>query len=207
MTKVYAINGITPVVHPTAYIHPSAVLIGDVMVGPRVYVGPLVSLRGDFGRIVVEEGANIQDSCVLHGITEVDTIVEQDGHIGHGAIVHGCRIGRNAMVGMNAVIMDYAVVGESSIVGANAFVKTGMQIPPRSMVLGMPAKIVRELSDDEIAHKSLGTAMYHMLAQRSLETMRETQALDAPEPDRKRLTNEDVCPKGFHYQRVPDKTS
>ncbi|HEY9279734.1 MAG TPA: phenylacetic acid degradation protein PaaY [Eoetvoesiella sp.] len=194
MFKVYAINGITPVVHPTAYVHPSAVLIGDVIVGPNTYIGPLVSLRGDFGRIDVRAGANIQDSCVLHGITETDTIIEEDGHIGHGAVIHGCRIGRNAMVGMNAVVMDNAVVGEASIVGAMAFVKIGMIIPPRSMVVGMPARILRELTDDEIANKSLGTSMYHLLAQRSLQTMREVTPLSEPEENRPRLTGEVVYP-------------
>ncbi len=194
MLKVYAINGITPVVHPSAYVHPSAVLIGDVIVGPGAYIGPSASLRGDFGRIEVRKGANVQDSCVLHGVTNVDTVIEEDGHVGHGAIIHGCRIGRNAMVGMNAVIMDNAVVGESSIVAAMAFVKVGMIIPPRSMVMGMPARVVRELSDDEVAHKSQGTAMYQRLAQRSLQTMQETTALVEPEKNRPRLTDDVINP-------------
>jgi len=140
MLQVYSIDGITPVVHPTAYVHPSAVLIGDVVIGPRCYIGPLASLRGDFGRIIINEGANIQDTCVLHGFYESDTIVDVDGHIGHGAVLHGCRIERDALVGMNAIIMDDAVVGESSIVGAAAFVKAGMIIPARSLVMGTPAK-------------------------------------------------------------------
>src|SRR5512141_1639870 len=130
MLQVYSIDGITPVVHPSAYVHPSAVLIGDVIVGPGVYIGPLASLRGDFGRIVVEKGANVQDCCVLHGFPGTDTLIEEDGHIGHGAVIHGARICRNAMVGMNAVISDYAEIGESAIVGALAFVKAEMVIPP-----------------------------------------------------------------------------
>src|SRR5690606_10213554 len=105
MLKVYAIDGITPVVHPTAYVHPSAVLIGDVIIGAGVYVGALASLRGDFGRIIMGAGSNVQDSCVIHGVPERDTIVEVDGHIGHAAVLHGCYIGRNALVGMNAVVM------------------------------------------------------------------------------------------------------
>ncbi|MDB5958755.1 MAG: paaY, partial [Massilia sp.] len=125
MVKVYEINGITPVVHPTAYVHPSAVLIGDVIVGPRCYVGPLASLRGDFGRLILEEGANLQDCCVMHGFPGDDTVVEVDGHIGHGAILHGCHVKRNAMVGMNCVVMDQAVVGEDSIIAANSFIKAG----------------------------------------------------------------------------------
>src|SRR5690606_1592979 len=150
MLKVYAINGITPVVDPTAYVHPTAVLIGDVIVGPGTYVGPLASLRGDFGRIVMREGSNVQDTCVVHGVAENDTVIDVDGHVGHGAVLHGCTIQRNAMVGMNAVVMDQAVVGESSIVAAMAFVKAGLVIPPRRLVVGAPARILRELTDDEV---------------------------------------------------------
>ncbi len=187
MVKVYEIDGLRPVVHPTAYVHPTAVLIGDVIVGPRCYVGPLASLRGDFGRLILEEGANVQDTCVMHGFPEDDTVVEVDGHIGHGAVLHGCRVGRNAMVGMNAVVMDKAVVGAESIVGAAAFVKAGMVIPPRSLVLGAPAKIVRAVSDEEIAWKSYGTRQYHDLNVRSMKTMREVEALTEVEPDRPRI--------------------
>jgi phenylacetic acid degradation protein len=184
---VYEIDGVRPVVHPTAYVHPSAVLIGDVIVGPRCYVGPLASLRGDFGRLVLEEGANIQDTCVMHGFPEGDTVVEADGHIGHGAVLHGCRVERNAMVGMNAVVMDQAVVGAESIVAAMSFVKAKMVIPPRSMVMGMPAKVVRALTEDEVKWKSFGTRQYHDLTVRSLTSMREVEALTEVEPDRRRI--------------------
>jgi phenylacetic acid degradation protein len=187
MVKVYEINGVRPVVHPTAYVHPTAVLVGDVIIGPRCYVGPLASLRGDFGRLVLEEGANVQDTCVMHGFPEDDTVVGVDGHIGHGAVLHGCRVGRNAMVGMNAVVMDKAVVGDESIVGAAAFVKAGMAIPPRSLVLGAPAKVVRTVSDEEVQWKSFGTKQYHDLAVRSMQTMHEVEALTEVEPDRKRI--------------------
>jgi phenylacetic acid degradation protein len=184
---VYEIDGVRPVVHPTAYVHPSAVLIGDVIVGPRCYVGPLASLRGDFGRLILEEGANIQDTCVMHGFPEGDTVVETDGHIGHGAVLHGCRVERNAMVGMNAVVMDQAVVGAESIVAAMSFVKAKMVIPPRSMVIGMPAKVVRALTEDEVKWKSFGTRQYHDLTVRSLTSMREVEALTEVEPDRRRI--------------------
>jgi phenylacetic acid degradation protein len=186
--KVYSINGITPVVHPTAYVHPTAVLIGDVIVGPGCYVGPCASLRGDFGRLVLEEGSNVQDCCVLHGFPDKDTVIEVDGHIGHGAVVHGARIGRNAMVGMNAVVNDNAVIGESAIVGAMAFVKAAMVVPPRTLVAGIPAKIIRELTDEEIAWKREATRSYQDLTLRSLATMQEAVALAAPEPGRGRIT-------------------
>lgn len=128
--QVYSIDGITPVVDPTAYVHPSAILIGDVIIGPGCYVGPAASLRGDFGRLILEEGANVQDTCVLHGFPGTDTVVEKDGHIGHGAVLHGCRIGRNALVGMNAVVMDGAEIGAESIVAACAFVKAAFKCDP-----------------------------------------------------------------------------
>ncbi len=188
MLKVYAINGVTPVVHPTAYVHPSAVLIGDVIVGPDVYIGPLASLRGDFGRIVMKAGSNVQDTCVVHGVAENDTVIEIDGHIGHGAVLHGCTIERNAMVGMNAVVMDQAVVGECSIVAAMAFVKAGMVIPARSLVVGAPARILRELTDADIEHKSFGTRQYQLLTRRSLATIQAVSPLTEPEPDRARLS-------------------
>ncbi|MCG2586242.1 phenylacetic acid degradation protein PaaY [Massilia sp. TS11] len=187
MAQVYEIDGLRPVVHPTAFVHPSAVLIGDVIIGARCYIGPCACLRGDFGRLIVEEGANIQDTCVLHGFIGCDTVVEQDGHIGHGAVLHGCRIGRNAMVGMNAVVMDRAVIGAESIVAAAAFVKAGMEVPPRSMVMGTPARVTRSLSDEEVAWKSRGTAEYHQLVQRSQRSMRACEPLAEPEPGRRRF--------------------
>lgn len=192
----YEIEGLRPVVDPTAYVHPSAVLVGDVIVGPRCYVGPLASLRGDFGRIILEEGSNVQDTCVMHGFPGTDTLIEVDGHIGHGAVLHGCIIKRNAMVGMNAVVMDEAVVGESAIVAACAFVKAAMIIPPRHIAAGVPAKVLRELSDEEIDWKRSGTRSYQALTLRSLATMREVEPLAAPEPDRRRLTSaeSDVVP-------------
>ncbi len=198
MVKVYEINGVRPVVHPSAYVHPSAVLIGDVIVGPRCYVGPLASMRGDFGRLVLEEGANLQDTCVMHGFPGCDTVVEIDGHIGHGAVLHGCRIGRNALVGMNAVVMDNAVIGEESIVAAMSFVKAGMIVAPRSMVVGAPARVMRGLSDDEIRWKSSGTSQYHELALRSMNSMYLVDALTEVEAGRQRLSFDSALPLHLH---------
>ncbi|MGD8710305.1 MAG: phenylacetic acid degradation protein PaaY [Ectothiorhodospiraceae bacterium] len=190
----YSIDGLRPVVHPDAYVHPTAVLIGDVIVGPGVYVGPCASLRGDFGRLVLEAGSNLQDTCVMHGFPGTDTVVEEDGHIGHGAVLHGCRVARNAMVGMNAVVMDNAVIGESSIVAASAFVKADTELPARSLIVGVPAKVVRELTDDEIAWKSEGTATYQELARRSAATMVEVTPLAEMEEGRRRLDVSDLEP-------------
>ena len=181
-------------VDPTAFVHPSAVLIGDVIVGARCYVGPAASLRGDFGRIEVRAGANIQDCCVMHGFPQTDTVVEEEGHIGHGAILHGCIVRRNALVGMNAVVNDNAQIGESAIVAAMAFVKAGMIVPPRTLVAGVPAKVVRVLTEQELAWKVEGTQSYHELTRRSLTTMVDTEPLAAPEPDRRRIELPDLLP-------------
>jgi len=194
MVKVYSIEGVTPVVHPSAYVHPSASLIGDVIIGPDCYIGPNACLRGDFGRIFIGKGVNIQDCCIVHGFPERDTVVEENGHIGHGAVLHCCLIGRNALVGMNAVVMDKAEVGESSIVAAMAFVKAGMVVPPKSLVAGIPAKVVRALTEQEMAWKLEGTVLYQHLAQRSLATMTETVALTEVEADRKRIMLPDIKP-------------
>ncbi len=190
--RVYSIDGITPVVHPTAYVHPSAVLIGDVIIGAGVYIGPSASLRGDFGRLVVNPGANVQDCCVMHGFPGTDTVVEEDGHIGHGAVLHGCIVRRNALVGMNAVVMDNAVIGESAIIAAQAFVKAGMEVPSRMLVAGVPAKVVRELTEQEMNWKIEGTQIYQELNRRSRTSMVETVALSEVEPDRRRLEMPDI---------------
>ena len=191
---VYAINGVTPVVDPTAYVHPSAVLIGDVIVGVGCYIGPCASLRGDFGRIEVRAGANLQDSCIAHGFPGTDTVVEEDGHIGHGAVLHGCIVQRNALVGMNAVVNDNAVIGESAMVAAMAFVKAGFIVPPRTLVAGVPGKLVRTLTDQELAWKVEGTQSYQELARRSAATMKATSPLAAPEANRKRIEVGELLP-------------
>ena len=185
--RVYSIDGVTPVVAPTSFVHPTAVLIGDVIVGENCYIGPTACLRGDFGRIVLEDGANVQDSCIMHGFPGTDTVVEEDGHIGHGAVLHGCRVKKGALVGMNSVINDNAEVGEKAIVAAMSFVKAGMVIPPKTLAAGLPARVIRELSDLEIEWKHEGTRSYQDLTRRSMASMIETDALPAIEPGRKRL--------------------
>ncbi len=187
MANCFAIEDLIPVVDPTAYVHPTAVLIGDVIVGPRCYVGPAACLRGDFGRIILQEGVNVQDTCVMHGYPDGDTVVEVDGHIGHGSVVHGAHIGRNVLVGMNAVVMDRANVGQSSIVGAMAFVREGTVIPPGSLVLGIPGRVVRTLTDAEKDWKKGGTRQYQELTVRSLASQRPCEPLTAVQPNRPRF--------------------
>jgi phenylacetic acid degradation protein len=181
---VYSLDGIIPVVDTTAFVHPMAVLIGDVLVGPRCYVGPGASLRADIGRIRVAAGSNIQDNCVVHTFPGKEVVLEADAHIGHGAVLHGCRIRARALVGMNAIVMDDAVVGEEALVGAASFVRAGFVVPPRTLVLGTPARVVRELSAEEIQWKARGTREYQELAVRCLKALRECAPLTAPEANR-----------------------
>ncbi|MCU7371325.1 phenylacetic acid degradation protein PaaY [Paucibacter sp. O1-1] len=183
----YAIDGVTPVVHPSAHVHPTAVLIGDVIVGPGCYIGPCASLRGDFGRIVLMEGANVQDTCVIHGFPKSETVVEANGHIGHGAVLHGCVVRHNALVGMNAVVMDEAEVGAWSIVAACAFVRAGLKLPEKSLIAGLPAKVMRPLSEDELRWKKEGTETYQQLTRRCQASLVEVPPLTTEETDRPRL--------------------
>jgi phenylacetic acid degradation protein len=187
MPKVYAIDGIVPVVDPSAFVHPSAVLIGDVIVGARAYIGPCASLRGDFGRIVVEEGANIQDHCMLHGFPGKDTVVGPQVTVGHGAILHGCVVRKGALVGMNCVVNDNAEVGEHAVVAALAFVRAQSRIPPRALAAGIPAKVLRPITDEELRWKDDNMQLYQQLAVRSAATMQEVEALTRIEPDRRRI--------------------
>ncbi len=194
MSQIYAYDGIVPVIDPAAFVHPAAVVIGDVIIGAGCYVGPCAVLRGDFGRIVLEEGSNVQETCVVHSFPGRDVVIEASGHVGHGAVLHGCRIGRNALIGMNAVIMDEAVVGENSIVAAMAFVKAGTVIPPASLAVGSPAKVVRTLSDEDISWKTQGTAIYQRLALEAHDLVKPVAPLTSVEPDRRRAAAPDYDP-------------
>lgn len=199
---VYAIEGVRPVVHPDAFVHPDAVLIGDVHVGAGSYVGPLASLRGDFGRVMVGAGANVQDGCVLHCFPGATCELAADAHVGHGAILHGCVVRSFAMVGMNAVVMDGVVIGEEALVGANAFVPAAFEVPARHLVAGNPAKIVRELDDAALAWKANGVRTYQALARRCLATLEPCAPLAEAEPNRPALSTgvEDAVP--LHQARA-----
>lgn len=191
----YSIDGLIPVVHPEAYIHPTAVLIGDVHVGAGAYIGPNASLRADFGRIEIQEGANVQDCCVLHGFPQQLTLVERNGHVGHGAILHGCTVREGALVGMNAVLMDEVELGAFSIVAAQSFVPAGRKLPEKHLIVGSPAKVLRPLSEEEIAWKGEGTGTYQALTRRCHASLREVQPLAVSEPNRPRLPEFKVEPK------------
>lgn len=160
---IYAFKGFIPVVHESSFIHPQAAVTGNVIIGKNVYVGPGAAIRGDWGGIVIEDGCNVQENCTIHMFPGITITLKEGAHIGHGAIVHGANIGKNCLVGMNAVIMDQASIGDECIIGALTFVPAEMQIPARSLVVGNPAKIIKEVSDEMIAWKTKGTALYQAL--------------------------------------------
>ncbi len=193
---IYEFEGVRPVVDPAAYVHPQAILIGDVIVNARCFIAPTAVLRGDLGRVIVGKGSNVQDGCVLHTFAGEDVVIEENTHIGHRAVLHGCTVKRGAMVGMGAVVMDRAVIGEEAFVGAMAFVKSGMQVPRRALVMGIPARVVRELGDEEIKWKDLGTAHYRHLAERYPTAANEVAPLCEVEADRKRVPDLGHKPKG-----------
>lgn len=173
----YEFNGIKPVVHPSAFVHPQAVVTGQVVIGKDVYIGPGAALRGDWGKILIEDGCNVQEACTVHMFPGVTVLLKESAHIGHGAVIHGAIIGRNCLVGMNAVIMDEVEVGDECIIGALAFIKQGEKIPPRSVVAGNPAKIIRQVSDEMIAWKTEGTRLYQQLPKLCYDTLRLCEPL------------------------------
>ena len=189
---IYAFDGFIPVVHESAFVHPLATVTGNVIIGRDVYIGPGAAIRGDWGGIVIEDGSNVQENCTIHMFPGVTVILETGAHLGHGAIVHGARIGANALIGMNAVVMDNAVVGSGSIVGALCFVPTAMLIPPRSVVVGNQAKIVKEVTDEMLAWKAGGTALYQQLPAAMRATWREVEPLRAVPDDRPKEAQSNV---------------
>jgi phenylacetic acid degradation protein len=187
MSQIFSFEGITPIIHPSAYVHPSAVLIGDVLIGPGCYVGANAVFRGDFGRIELRDEANFQDNCVAHSIPDFDCIMDTRSQIGHGAVIHGCYIGRGALIGMNSVILDKAKVGEESIVAALAMVKVQADIPSRVMVAGTPAKMIRELGEKDLHWSRLNGESYVELTRRSLAGLKPATALSAAPEHRPRV--------------------
>ena len=183
---IYEFDGFIPVIHESAFIHPNATVTGNVVIGRDVYVGPGAALRGDWGALEIQDGCNVQENCTVHMFPGVTVVLEEAAHIGHGAIVHGARIGRNTLVGMNAVVMDNAVVGAGSIVGALCFVPAEMQIPERKVVVGNPARIVKDVSDEMLAWKTEGTALYQGLPSRLHASLRPCEPLREVPPDRPR---------------------
>jgi carbonic anhydrase/acetyltransferase-like protein (isoleucine patch superfamily) len=174
---IYEFNGYIPVVDHSSFVHPQACVTGNVIIGKNVYIGPGAALRGDWGEIIIEDGCNVQENCTLHMFPGVTVLLKEGAHIGHGAIIHGGTIGKNVLVGMNAVIMDNVIIGDNSIVGALSFVPEGMEIPERKIVVGNPAKIIKDVSDQMIEWKTKGTALYQKLPSELHATLKECNPL------------------------------
>lgn len=174
---IYEFKGFIPVVHPSAFVHPQAVVTGNVVIGKDVYIGPGAALRGDWGGIVIKDGCNVQENCTIHMFPGVEVVLEEGAHIGHGAIIHGAHVGKNCLVGMNAVLMDDVDLGDESIVGALAFVPANTVVKPRSLLVGNPAKKIKEVSDEMLAWKSKGTALYQALPGELKSSLKEVEAL------------------------------
>lgn len=176
---IYEFQGYIPVVHVSSFVHPLAAVTGNVIIGKDCYIGPGAAIRGDWGQIILEDGVNVQENCTVHMFPGKSITLKNSAHIGHGAIIHGANIGRNVLVGMNTVIMDDAEIGDESIIGAMAFVKAEEIIPKRSLVVGNPAKVVKEVSDEMIDWKTKGTKLYQQLPKECHETLKEVEPLRA----------------------------
>ena len=188
---IYKFKEYTPIIHPTAFVHPLAAVTGNVEIGREVYIGPGAAIRGDWGRIVISDGCNVQENCTIHMFPGVEVVLEESAHIGHGAIIHGAHIGRNSLIGMNSVIMDRVEIGEESIIGAMSFVPEGHEIPRRSLAVGNPAKVIKEVSDKMIAWKTKGTGLYQQLPADLHESLEEVEPL-RERPDGQKPIQEDL---------------
>lgn len=183
---IYEFNGYKPVIHESAFVHPQATVTGNVIIGKNVYIGPGAAIRGDWGEIIIEDGCNVQENCTIHMFPGTTVLLKEAAHIGHGAIVHGATVGKNALIGMNAVLMDDVVIGDECIIGSLCFVPAKMEIPDRKVVVGNPAKIVKEVSDEMIAWKSEGTKLYQQLPAACYTTLIPCEPLKEIPADRKK---------------------
>ncbi|MEO6883951.1 MAG: transferase hexapeptide repeat family protein [Bacteroidia bacterium] len=181
---IYEFNGYKPVIHESAFIHPQATVTGNVIIGKNVYVGPGAAIRGDWGEIIIEDGCNVQENCTIHMFPGTTVVLKEAAHIGHGAIIHGAIIGKNAMIGMNAVIMDNVIIGDNCIVGALSFVKADTIVPEKKILVGNPAKIVKDVSDEMIEWKTSGTKLYQQLPEECRKTLKPCEPLREKETNR-----------------------
>lgn len=181
---IYEFKGIKPVIHESSFVHPLAAVTGNVVIGKNVYIGPGAAIRGDFGAIVIEDGCNVQENCIVHMFPGVTVYLHEGSHIGHGAIVHGAQIGKNVLVGMNAVVMDNAVIGDNSIIGSMAFIKEGMKVPAKKVVVGNPARIVKNVTEKMMQWKTEGTRIYRALPAELHASWKECEPLRTLPADR-----------------------
>ena len=199
MANIFSFDGFVPVVHESAFVHPNTTVVGNVVIGRDVYVGPGAVIRGDWGGVEIADGCNVQEGCVIHMFPGIVVRLEESAHVGHGAVVHGAHIGRNVLIGMNAVVMDHADIGDESIVGALCFVPAEMQVPARSVVVGNPAKIVKQVSDEMLEWKTDGTALYQALPSRLRASLQACEPLRELPADRARQVS------GYHTWKATQR--
>ena len=192
---IYSFKNFIPVIHESSFIHPLAAVTGNVTIGKDCYIGPGAALRGDWGKIIIEDGCNVQENCIIHMFPGVTVLLKPGAHIGHGAIIHGATIGKNCLVGMNAVIMDNVDLGDESIVGALTFIKQDEKIPARSLVAGNPGKIIKQVTDEMLSWKTEGTKLYQSLPKEMFESWKECEPLREI-PDHLPLQAKDYKPFG-----------
>jgi phenylacetic acid degradation protein len=174
---IYSFKGFIPVVHESSFIHPQASVTGNVIIGKNVYIGPGAAIRGDWGGIVIEDGCNIQENCTIHMFPGVTVTLKEGAHIGHGAVIHGATIGRNCLIGMNSVIMDNVIIEDECIVGALSFIKADEKFERRSLIVGNPAKKIKDVSDEMINWKTQGTKLYQALPKEMFENWEACEPL------------------------------
>lgn len=201
MSNIFEFKGYKPFIHPTAFIHPMACIIGNVSIGKDVFVGAGAVIRGDWGEIVIEDGCNVQENCIIHMFPGTSVVLKESAHIGHGAIIHGGVIGKNCLIGMNSVVMDDVEIGDECIVGALTLIPQEMKIPPRKVVVGNPAKILKDVTDEMIAWKTEGTKLYQQLPKECY------QSLKPCEPLRERPLFRKIQESNYQTLKKQNKTS
>jgi phenylacetic acid degradation protein len=190
MANIFEFKGHKPVIDKTAFIHPNATVTGNVIIGKNVYVGPGAAIRGDWGQIIIEDGCNVQENCTIHMFPGTTVLLKEAAHVGHGAIIHGATLGKNCLIGMNSVIMDNAVIGDECIVGALSFVAADIVFENRKVIVGNPAKAIKDVSDEMIAWKSKGTALYQQLPKDCQDTLKACEPLRRAAPFNAQQENE-----------------
>jgi phenylacetic acid degradation protein len=187
---IYEFNNIKPVIHASSFVHPQAAVTGNVIIGTNVYIGPGAALRGDWGQIIIEEGCNVQENCTIHMFPGVTVLLKEGAHIGHGAVIHGATIGKNCLVGMNAVIMDNVILGDECVVGALSFIKANEVFDARSLIVGNPAKKIKDVTNEMINWKTEGTELYQQLPQQLYQSLKECEPLrEIPTNQKKQISN------------------
>lgn len=193
---IYSFKGFIPVVHESSFVHPQAAVTGNVIIGKNCYIGPGAAIRGDWGQIILEDGVNVQENCTVHMFPGKSITLQEGAHIGHGAIIHGAQLGRNVMIGMNTVIMDDAKIGDECIIGAMSFVKANTKVPARSLMVGNPARIIKQVSDEMIAWKTKGTELYQQLPKECHESLHAVEPL--------REVPKDLPEQAAYYETLND---